>query len=258
MNRFMPGNRDRAAAQRRASTFPALIARDRRAPSAKSGSRPTSSPTTTPGRASPTRWSARRSAASTVRVLVDGWGARALPDAARSSSVLRRRRRRAAEVPAGGRAVAVPLASAAPAASQAVPRRRPRRVRRRHQRHRRHEHAGAQAAARRLRGARARGRCSRRSCRRCSACGRSSSSCSSSAATCRCFPSRGSRAARGHADREVRHPRQPAPPPRHRARLPRGDPHRASSEILIANCVFLSRRPLPPRADRRGASAACA
>ena len=112
------------------------------APSAKSGSRPTSSPTTTPAASSPRRWCRAAQRGVQVRVLVDGWGARhyltrALEDDAR------RGRRRAAQVPAGGRAVAVPLAPAAAAASQAVPRRRAHRLRRRHQRHRRHEHAGA-------------------------------------------------------------------------------------------------------------------
>ncbi len=82
-------------------------------------------------------------------------GRPALSDASARARAARRRRA-SPEVPPGGRAVAVPLASAAPHASQAVPRRQRGRVRRRHQRHRRHEHAAPEAAAPRLRRARAR------------------------------------------------------------------------------------------------------
>ena len=75
MNRFTPGNTIELL-RSGGEFFPALIDGDRRGASAKSGSRPTSSPTTRPAARSPMRWCARRSAASTVRVLVDGWGAR--------------------------------------------------------------------------------------------------------------------------------------------------------------------------------------
>ena len=61
------------------------------------------------------------------------------------------------------------------------------------------------------------------------------------------------RAARRRADGEVPDPRQPAPSPRHRARLPRGDPH-GEARDPDRQLVLLSRHPLPPRADRRGAA----
>ena len=154
MNRFTAGNSRDAAAQRRRVLSRADSTRSR-APSARSGSRRTSSPTTRPGARSPMRWSRAAQRGVSVRVLVDGWGAR--------HYLTRPLEQRLVD---GGvdllkyrpevHAVAFPLAPAAPAASQAVPRRRARRVRRRHQRHRRHEHAGPHAAARRLRRARAR------------------------------------------------------------------------------------------------------
>ena len=69
------------------------------------------------------------------------------------------------------------------------------------------------------------------------------------------FPSPRRGRPRRRADREVRDPRQPAPPARHRDRLPGGDPHREDRD-RHRQLVLLSRHPLPPRADRRGAAAA--
>ncbi len=77
-----------------------------------------------------------------VRVLVDGWGARHFLTPALEGDLLRGGVALLKYRP-GDRALAVPLAPAAAAAPQAVPRRRQGRVRRRDQRDRRHEHAAA-------------------------------------------------------------------------------------------------------------------
>ena len=189
-----------------------------------------------------------------VRVLVDGWGAQALPDRgdrARSSS------RAACTLLKYRPEVApwqFPLESVAAAAPQALPRRRQDRVRRRHQHHRRREHAGAEAAARRFRAAH-RGSAARAD--------RAHDAARLGDQRARAVPAeRGAavsraaaRAAGRRADGEIPDPRQPAPPPRHRARVPRRDPHREARDP-DRQLVLLSRHPLSPRADRGGASAA--
>ena len=80
-------------------------------------------------------------------------------------------------------------------------------------------------------------------------CGRWSSSCSSSAAKCRFLGPDRHRAGRQPGG-EVRDPRQPAVPARHRACVPRRDSHREARDRHRQR-LFLSRRPLPARADRR-------
>ena len=196
------------------------------------------------------RGAARRGGAPAGRRL----GRQVLPDR-RARALAARRGRRAAQVPARGRAVAVPLASPAAPAPQALPRRRPHRVRRRHQRHRRHEHAGHEAAARRLRGQRRGARCCPRSCRRCSGCGQSSSWCSSATASCRSFRSRcaadasGKQTAKFVIRDNLRHRRDIE-----HAYLAaiRG----AKREIMIANSYFFPGHPFPPRAGRSRRSVA--
>jgi hypothetical protein len=191
-----------------------------------------------------------RSAAIVVRVLVDGWG--------RKHYLTRRSKRElvdngvAAQVPpevapwqfartgCGGCIASSPTSTA-------------HRVRRRHQHHRRRQHTGPEAAARRFRAAH-RGPAARPIVRTMQRVWAINELVQFQQSDVPLFPSPRARSAR-RADGEIPDPRQPAPPPRHRDALPRGDP---DGEARDPDCelVFLSRHPLPPRADRRGASAA--
>ena len=188
-------------------------------------------------------------------MLVDGWGARHyLTRSARARAA--RRRRAAPQVPAGSRAVAVPLAPAAPAASQALPRRRRGRVRRRHQHHRRHEHAAATSRRASTSRCASKARCSRRSCRRCSALWALVELVQFERSDVPLFPD------------AVAAPRAPAAQTakfvirdnlRHRRDIERAylaAIRTAQARDPDRQLVLLSRRALPPRADRRGASAA--
>ena len=221
MNRFTPGNAIELVAQRR-RVLPCADRGDRRRGARGLDRDLHLRRRRRPAARSPTRCVRAAQRGVDVRVLVDGWGAR--------HYLTQRLERRACA--SGGVQLLKYRPEVAPWQFRShrlrrlhrklVPRRRQDRLRRRHQHHRRHEHAGPEAAAHRFRGAR-RGSARRaRSCRRCSASGRWSSSCSSrgqrSAAVSRPDPTSRTR---GHADGEVRDPRQPAPPARHRARVPR-------------------------------------
>ena len=153
MNRFTPGNRI-ALLRNGGEYFPALVGGDRRAPSARSGSKPTSSPTTTPGRS--VTAALMRAARRGVRC--GCWSTAGapstVPDGRRSRQTLARGRRRSCSStgPRSRRGSSARTGCGGCTASSCS--RRARRLRRRHQHHRRHEHAGADAAALRLRRAR--------------------------------------------------------------------------------------------------------
>ena len=193
---------------------------------------------------------AARRGAFTVRLLVDGWGAKHYLTR-RLETLLRD----------GGVVVS---SSTGPRSApwqfrfhrlrrlppQALPRRPARRLRRRHQPDRRHEHAAPKPPRVRLRGARVRARCSPRSCRRCSGCGRWSSSRA-------VRPQRGA-AVSGSRSATARAGTQTAKfvirdNLRYRREIERAylaAIRTAKQEILIANAYLLPGRPVPPRADR--------
>ena len=213
----------RAPAQRR-RVLPGARRRDRPRASARSGSRPTSSPTTMPAASSRQRSRGRRRAVSRCGCMVDGWGARHYLTRSLESALIRRRRH-AAQVPARSGAVAVPLAPAAAAAPQA--------------------RATSMAGSRSSAASTSSTTSTRPASGRRASTSRSASKVRSSGPIVRTmqrvwainelmqfqssevplFPEPPRVAARRRADREVRASRQPAPSPRHRERIPRGDPH---------------------------------
>ena len=249
MNRFLPGNRV-TLLRSGGEYFPALVLRDRRRAARGLARdlhlRRRRCRRHRDGRAGPGRAARHPRARARGRM-----GREALLHRVARAPV-QGGRGQAAEVPPRGEAVAFPLEPAAPPAPQALPCGRQDRLRGRHQHHRRREHAGTEAAARRLRAAH-RGPAAGRD--RAHDAARLGDQRARAVPAERGTPVSGAaaRAAGRRADGQVRDPGQSAPSPRHRARVPRRDPH-GEARDPDRQFVFLSGHPLPPRADRGGAA----